>query len=66
MTTIRAGAKLDEQTLKDGTDGPKTILAAIECEDKDSDQGLALCDKVERYYPGHVHTGVVANKYYIA
>lgn len=65
LTTIRAGAKLDEQTLKDGTDGPKTILAAIECEDKDSDQGLALCDKVERYYPGHVHTGVVANKYYI-
>ena len=65
LTAIRSGSELDEQTLKDGTDGPKTILAAIECEDKDSDQGLALCDKVERYYPGHVHTGVVANKYYI-
>lgn len=65
LTTIRSGVKLDEQTLKDGTDGPRTILAAIEYEDKDSDQGLALCDKVENYYPGHVYTGVAANKYYI-
>lgn len=65
LTTIRSGTVPDEQTLKDGTDGPRTILAAIECEDKDSDQGLALCDKVDSYYPGHVHTGVVAGKYYI-
>ena len=65
LTTIRSGSAPDAQTLKDGTDGPRTILAAIECEDKDSDQGLALCDKVDSYYPGHVHTGVVAGKYYI-
>ena len=47
------------------TDGPGAILAAIECENKDADQGLALCDRVADYYPEHVYTGVVADKYYI-
>lgn len=55
----------EAQALKDGTDGPGAILAAIECENKDADQGLALCDRVADYYPGHVYTGVVADKYYI-
>lgn len=55
----------DAQALKDGTDGPGAILAAIECENKDADQGLALCDRVADYYPGHVYTSVVADKYYI-
>lgn len=55
----------DAQALKDGTDSPGAILAAIECENKDVDQGLALCDRVADYYPGHVYTGVVADKYYI-
>lgn len=65
LRALRSGAEPDAQALKDGTDGPGAILAAIECENKDAEQGLALCDRVADYYPGHVYTGVVANKYYI-
>ena len=64
LNAISAGTEMEVEKLEQETEGPKTVLAAIECEDKDSDEGMALCDKVAELYPGYLSTGIVANKYF--
>ena len=63
LLNSKKSVEVDE--LEKTTAGPKVFIEAIECSDKDSDEGMALCDKVAEFFPGRVYSGVVANKYYI-
>lgn len=45
--------------------GPQALLKALNCEDLDSTEGLALIDDVGVYYPRRVQMGVAAGKYFI-
>lgn len=56
-------AKIEQ--LEERTAGPKAFLAAIECKDKDSEEGMALCEDVAAYYPGRISFGVVLNQYFL-
>ena len=53
------------EQLEERTAGPKAFLAAIECKDKDSEEGMVLCEDVAAYYPGRISFGVVRNQYFL-
>lgn len=65
LAKIRNGADLRLEDVEEYVTAPKTFMDAVECEDKNSDAGLELCDKVDKFYPPRVGKGVVAGQYFI-
>lgn len=65
LQSIRSGDEIQMELLEEGTAGPKMFLAALECEDKDSEEGIALCDRIDTLFSPRVGKGMVACKYYI-
>ena len=55
----------DFERIEDKLKGQKALVDAVLCQDKDSDEGLALCDAVTQYYSSRIYSGVVAGKYYL-
>ena len=65
LISLDSGENVEISSVEESAAGPRAFLAAIECEDKDSDEGISLCDQVAAFYPGRIYSGVVANKYFI-
>lgn len=55
----------DFEQIEDKLKGQKALVDAVLCQDKDSDEGMALCDTVTQYYPNRISMGVGAGKYYL-
>ena len=55
----------DFERIEDKLKGQKALVDAVLCQDKDSDEGMALCETVAKYYPNTISFGVVAGKYYL-
>lgn len=64
LKSIEEKKETNIDLISEATAGPKVLISAIECQDKDSDDGIALCDQVAEFYPGRIFAGVVANKYF--
>lgn len=65
LKSLETDKDINIDLISEATCGPMALISAIECHDKDSDEGIALCDKVAEFYPGRIFAGVVANKYFI-
>lgn len=65
LKQFSSGAELSSSDLEDATAGPRVFLSALECENKDSSEGIALCDQVDEFYPRRIGKGIVADKYFI-
>ena len=65
LHSINADSVITGDELVAGIAGPSAFLAALECPDKDSEEGIDLCDSVDQYYPKRVSTGIVADKYFV-
>lgn len=55
----------DPEQLEQDILAPRTLIAAIECEDKDSEEELELCEKLDAFYPKRISFGVAKDQYYI-
>ena len=65
LQTLSSENNIEIDDVEKATASHKVFLAAIECHDNESDEGIALFDQVAEYYPIRIYTGVVTNKYYI-
>ncbi len=65
LQSLEENRNLDSEALQEAASGPQALLAAIACADKDTEEGMELCDRVAAFYPGRIYGGVVANKYYL-
>lgn len=65
LQTLKNEENVDLETVEEKTAGPEALLSAVECPDKDSEEGIELCDRVAEFYPRRVFSGVVANKYFL-
>ena len=63
LDSLRSG--FDMETLEERVAGPRAFLTALEYHDKDSDEGIALCEAVDSLLDSRVGKGIVAGKYYI-
>lgn len=65
LSSVKEPDEADIEKAKSLAAAPKAILDAIDCQDKDSEEGLCICDKVSEFCPGRIYAGIIANKYYI-
>lgn len=64
LCSIRNGAEVQMDALEESTAGPITFLAALECEDKNSEESMELFDRVDDHYPKRVGRGLAAGAYF--
>ena len=56
--------KVQTNAVTDALAGPQVLLAALDFPDKETEEGLAICDQITDYYPKRVYAGIVADKYF--
>lgn len=65
LQTLDHCSEDDLPALHEAVRAQETLLAAVEDPDRDTAEGLALCEPVAECYGRTVYAGVIANKFYI-
>lgn len=65
LQSLSMSEDADWEAIDERTIAPRTLIAAIECEDKDSEEELDLCEKLDEFYPKRISFGVAKDQYYI-
>ena len=63
VSKLSGNDKIDIEEIQRELEGPKIFLETMNCVDIDSDEGMALLDRVSEYYPRRIQNGLAAGKY---
>lgn len=65
LLSLQQPNETDVEQIEKRTIAPRTLIAAIECADKDSDEVIDFCEKLDEFYPKRVSFGIAKDEYYI-
>lgn len=65
LLNLQSSGGIDARQIEEQTIAPRTLITAIECADKDSEEMLDLYEKLDEFYPKRVSFGIAKDQYYI-
>ena len=65
LMSLQQPGGVDTEQFEEKTSAPGTLVAAIEYPDKDSEEMLDLCEKLDEFYPKRISFGIAKDQYYI-